>query len=628
MNNKVAAFGQRRAGVYLLSEIYNPDDTSSSVQNINKVIPAIGSLVVDDTVGEHNTLYVVYSVDAVTHKSTLVNAAFNESSNMIGDDANTMRMLFFSHAPTEYYYVVDVSGGRQPGVEYYIKSGSAFVLYTGDFVSGTTYYAKKMMTELHIDGRLSVYTSLANKYTIYHSATSTATAAQRISQYYLNGDGDMVEASMIPMERIMIPATNNEGDDIVTDAYRPVTCFTDLEMVDGDKYLVDVYDAAGGIISQFTLVGHDMSALVDINNAHRAITSMSVQCSQMSGNQFVIMANQTLDDLAFYLTIEYDRGDPIVIAIDNVNAYMHADISSLSVGGTIPILFKYYPSPSESLGITAGSTSYTIGATGRYISITKSLTMVESAASTKSKIAPIIYYRNNTFGLAPLVYFSDHTTTPAISTNYGTEAAVSGFTPSNITREQEVTLTYFKESISDNLSYVSKSTNTYTIKLNASTEASGVYYYFTDARGVYYGKAPRPKLIRTGQAADLTYKFSIASATGDYSAKDLFLKHYFYNANPPSPYGFTDALQPTHFRIRKLVYSSGVATGTAVISSEYSIDEFFSRIESNRVITTTENIYTNLAYPNTVIVEFLAANLNLSNSYDIIYGSPVDVTLS
>ena len=81
MNNKVSVFGQRRAGVYLLSEIYNPDDVTSSVQNINKVVPAIGSLVVDDTVGNHNTLYVVYSVDPITHRSTLVNACILDTTD-------------------------------------------------------------------------------------------------------------------------------------------------------------------------------------------------------------------------------------------------------------------------------------------------------------------------------------------------------------------------------------------------------------------------------------------------------------------------------------------------------------------------------------------------------------------
>ena len=41
MNDKVPVFGQRRAGVYLLSEIYNPDNVTSSVQNVGKVIRGI-----------------------------------------------------------------------------------------------------------------------------------------------------------------------------------------------------------------------------------------------------------------------------------------------------------------------------------------------------------------------------------------------------------------------------------------------------------------------------------------------------------------------------------------------------------------------------------------------------------
>ena len=120
MNNKVPAFGQRRCGVYLLSEIYDPDDTSSSVQNINKVIPAIGSLVVDDTIGEHNTLYVVYSVDAVTHKCTLVSASIMESADMVGDTRD-LRMLFGDTNSVDLYYETEDTT-RQAGVDYYVRN--------------------------------------------------------------------------------------------------------------------------------------------------------------------------------------------------------------------------------------------------------------------------------------------------------------------------------------------------------------------------------------------------------------------------------------------------------------------------------------------------------------------------
>ena len=628
MNNKVPAFGQRRCGVYLLSEIYDPDDTSSSVQNINKVIPAIGSLVVDDTIGEHNTLYVVYSVDAVTHKCTLVSAAYMETTDMAGDTKD-LRMLFGDYNTTDLYYETSDTT-RQSGVDYYIRNNDAlntYSLYTGDFVSGTTYYERKDLYGLQIDGRISVYTSLATDYTIYHTASSDGTSIETevVSQYYVD-DGLLVEDTEIKMDKITIPASDPYGEAIVTDAYRPRLCYSPTRIIPGDKYLVIVRDN-GHVISQFTLTGRYMSALADLNDARKTIVDITVSGSQYDSthNYFYISQDQKLDQLTFYLRVQYED-DAELIQIDNVNAFMYTegDLNTAITGSIIPVIFKYFPSNAENLGITHLDTSerhYSIGPTGRYVTVSSSIKVVESAFSEVSKIVPILYCSKVTpsvqYNILPLVYKTDFTD-PSVAIDYGNKKAVVDFDVGDTTTVQSVKLNYYKNSND----VVSTKTCVYQIKLNAANTADGVYYYFTDAGSdAAFGKDPRPTLK---QVSGNSYRFSISDVIGSYTIKDDFLKHYYYNANPPEPYSVKNPDQPTHFRIRKVLVGSGTASiSSSTAVGPLEIEAFFAQDPAAQTMNANATLHGTTAIPATALLEFLVKNQD--DSYKVLYGVPIDV---
>ena len=645
MNNKVAAFGQRRAGVYLLSEIYNPDDTSSSVQNINKVIPAVGSIVVDDTVGEHNTLYVVYSVDAVTHRSTLVNIEYNSGE----DDINNLRMLFFSSEPTPYYYpTTDLV--RQSDVTYYTLSNDEYSIFEGStFTVGTTYYEKKNLYELHVDERVSVYTSLGATYTIYHAASMNGvdSSTEVVSQYYVEedpyGNKNLIERTEVPMDKVVIPATDAYGQDTTTDAYRPRTCYTTERPKEGDTYLVIVRKSGSvdqtdivnrpRVVSQFTLTGHSMSHLVALNNDRRTIASITVGGNQYNSNEnyFFITQDQRLDHLAFFLTVNYTNGYSETVNIDNVNAfiYMEENVNTASAGSESKIVFKYFPSPSENLGLGTGR-GYTIGPTGRYITLTSKIKTIQTAFSVVSRIVPIFVYNPGSnppsYIIKPLCYHKDYSE-PVVIGDYSTSAtAVTGYNSTLTTDEQTIGLVYYYENSNTN-SPLTTYTENYTIRLYslANANSSGIYYYFRHPgadTGVIFGKDPRPTLRQT---SGNNYTFSVSTTSGQYSAKEYFLKNYYYNANPPSPFSASDTQQPTHFRIRKVTVSSNnVIIDSNIAYGPESIDSFFAQDPSSQIIATDQtSLHSTSTVPATAVLEFLTQNAN--NTYNVIFGVPIDV---
>ena len=632
MNNKVAAFGQRRAGVYLLSEIYNPDDTTSSVQNINKVIPAIGSLVVDDTIGEHNTLYVVYSVDAVTHKCTLVSASIMESADMVGDTRD-LRMLFGDTNSVDLYYETEDTT-RQAGVDYYVKvveeSGDSYSLYTGDFVSGTTYYERKDLYALQIDGRISVYTSTATDYTIYHTATAEGTTVDTevVSQYYIE-DGLLQEDTAVPMDQITIPATDPYGEATTTDAYRPRICYAPTKIIPGDKYLV-VVRSNGHVISQFTITGQYMSALADLNDARKTIIDITVSGSQYDSdhNYFYISQDQKLEQLTFYLRVQYED-DYELVQIDNINAFMYTegDVSTAITGSEIPIVFKYFPSHAENLGVVhldvpgVSGKHYSIGPTGRYATVTSSIKIVDSAFGEVSKIAPILYCSRESpsvqYGLIPLIYKTDYTD-PSVAVDFGSKKAVVDFNGGNFNDVQIVKLNYYKNSND----VVSTKTQNYQIKLNNPATSEGINYYFSDTgMAIVYGKDPRPAMR---QVSGNSYRFTISDESGNFTIKDDFLKRYFYNANPPKPYNAQNPNQPTHFRIRKITVGSGTAAIAASAAiGPTSIDSFFGQATDRQTMNASATLHSTGSVPAAALLEFLIKNAD--NSYKVLYGVPVDV---
>lgn len=676
MNNKVAVFGKRQAGVYRLSEIYNPDDVNSSVQNLNKVIPAIGSLVVDDTVGNHNTLYVVYSVDADTHRTTLVPASMTNLTDGASDTVtygNDLYMLFFNPTATACYYVT-TDATRQTGEVYYTKSNGNFYEYTGELVPGTTYYKHRSIYELNVDSRISIFGTTAVTYTLFKTSSlnSVDTATSVVSQFFTDPvSGETYESINIPMETITVPESDNSGNFITCQAKRPMSCYTADIPQDGDKLLLVAFDSTGRSVAQVVLNSHSMTGLEVLNSARHTIVSFTVTANQYDplDGKIYLVQGQDPEEIEFYPVVTYDDDTTETLAIDNISTFFYHDDYSNAIAGSddYPLVFKHYLSPVE---LTTPGGNYTLGETGRFISVTKALKVVASAASSIGKIMPIICYAGNSDGytILPLVYFSEMGI-PVLSRADGSVSGFQGLKYDGL--EQSVTLKYYNETLQQDVK------QSYRIALAENTITNGVWYWYRDTNDTnrtFFGKSPRPHLLRkhfvpTSDAsyqagktyyiynastgyytqfsgsvfeAGVTYYEDVSnrfyynvysSADSTYTNEaDWFLRYYYYATNPPKPYGVTSVLRPTHFLIRKVdltAWGEG-ADDTDVIpvatNSAISINDFFSRPLAERYLILNSALeFNNGSRPSTAIIEFLYSEGSGTSSMKYICGVGVDI---
>ena len=427
MNNKVSVFGQRRAGVYLLSEIYNPDDVTSSVQNINKVIPAIGSLVVDDTVGNHNTLYVVYSVDAVTHRSTLVNANILDTTD--GSDFSLAYgkcnyKLFFNDTVTKVYYRTQDTS-RKAQKNYYVKNSNLeFVLFTGNnFENGVEYYESIDCYEVAIDGRLNIFNNNAVNFSVWktpslnavdfpseHPDETPSISSTEVLTWFYNLDSDIdlqqngnppSSPATLPTGAVLydelgakidgvynpyhkIPLTtyidssiDGAGETVTKTVKCPRLFYTPIKPKQGEKYLLEVEDARGKIVAQTVLEGQPMLALQELNWKYRIITAFNIYTNNETNNPNLCYIPRwtSRDHLQFYFDIQYNDGSVDHFpGIDNVRIFAYGldgIDTTQPIGTRYKVLFKYFVPSVEQVSLNASSSipnrNYEVGPTKRYI---------------------------------------------------------------------------------------------------------------------------------------------------------------------------------------------------------------------------------------------------------------------
>lgn len=402
MNNKVPVFGQRRAGVYLLSEIYNPDDVTSSVQTINKVVPAIGSLIVDDTVGNHNTLYVVYSVDAITHRSTLVPAGLldtTDDSNLNFSYGNNNYKLFFSEKLSDPVYYVTEDTEWKPHKDYYIKvidaENPALFVYEpfmgNAFESGVTYYEAIYVYEAVVDSRLSIYNNDAETFTVFKSVAIGSTDGNNdvISWFYKLTpeerhaidpamEDSYLHNSKVPLLSYTDTTITNSGAISSRSAKSTRYFYTPFELKQGEKYLLIVNDNHGRPTAQVLLEGQPMLEIQRLNGKYRMITSFDIWTADDDAHPgergIYIPRNRSIEALQFYFNITYDDGTTDQLpGIDNIRlfAYGLEDIDiHAAIGTEYEILFKYFVPSVEQINLVNDSSNprnYSIGPTKRYI---------------------------------------------------------------------------------------------------------------------------------------------------------------------------------------------------------------------------------------------------------------------
>lgn len=639
MIKKVPIYGDGRASVYALSELYDPSKPVGSMQNIAAPTPRVNSLVIDDTVGEHNTLYVVYSVDPETRKFTLVPAKLSNDVDMYDNQivtyGNNVYMLYWKTTTMAIYdRTTDLTA--RPGKFYYTRSGeepdytyTRVSLTSGANLSSGTYYEKsnKTLWQLVVDRKISIYGTAITHFAIYRGSSITETSNNDlVSDYYLNENGQAIQSNRMTLEQSVVQATNGSGEEYTGIVKNPVTCYSSSEIVDNDVFCLVLYDNESRVVAQIAMMAHSMLGLSELASHQWPIESFTVTANQydpVDGKCFLIRG-QRVGELSFYPRIQYANGNTVSeAAIDNTKLYIYGkdEISTAVPGSEYRVLLKYYLANTESVS-TSDQRDYQIGETGRYIYTFVTVKIIAPSESSVSKIAPIpVYNSASGWTILPVVYYRNRQAPVAISSaNWQS----GGFDGQYYQNPQSLKIRTFETSPDSNVPVEFTSSYSITLYLPSSlTTDPKVLYTFHDdppVSGNIYGtnsqNSPRPRLIREVDGNLGTVRHFIPQRI--FTTKTVFLNAFYYAADPPTIAGESPARTPTHFQIRYPV--PGSATINTVMPNPVPIDDYANVLAISADMSNSEST------PGTCIVEFLYQGPGMAaDQFDYLYGVPVDV---
>lgn len=595
MSTKSILFGERAAGVYLMSEIYFPSKDTESVgpDQSGKIVPAVGSLIVDDTVGLHNQQYTVTAVDPLTYEPTLIPSTF-----VIDSTAQVDRVLSYGN--------------------------DIFMLYfssTTENVEGSNIN----LTRLIVDNKLSLFGKHAATYQLVQ--TDDEGDEHVISRRYIAGSNN----TLIPSGTV-IPMLDTGVEGI----RKCDGCYTDATLLEGEEIRCDVYTAGGILIAQIRLIakeGHLLNEKIGVANP---IVDMVIKGTQMTApGELYLYQGQNVKELGIYVDLIYSDGSARTIAIDNRRGFCYGleKVTSSIVNVKFDILIKYYLSASDAVG--SGSDVIDDGKI-RYISRTATITIIQNPSDVIAKISPIPMWDalNQCWYLRFLRYRSNRLSSPyAVELTSGSPTAdmtsdpefvqTSGFNGKLFSTEQTVTMIYHEQE--DNFGSSTQKEASFVIELRNRAsigEKGAVYWLIKDTVGSdkTYGDtsdgAIRPRIEYVGTTStDASYQIpAVFKETSNQTATEVFLENFYYNANPPKIGSEVVAPAPTHFRL-KLPDKKG----TPLVTSLIPVEDFRKKFTVNVPTGYSANFLLN----QTVVVEFVR-ELD-ATTCEYLYGVPVDV---
>lgn len=587
MSVKSVLFGEKEAKVYLKSEIFFPDsDNITDPSTSGKIVPAVGSIVVDNTNGLHNQLYVVTDVNQLTYFPTLIPASY-----VINDDAQVDRVLSYGN--------------------------DVFMLYFST-VTKTIDNSDVVLTRLIVDNKLSLFGKHAATYQLIQ--TDDNGSERIISRKYIAGSNNNLvpDGKTIPMS------------DTGVDGIRKCDgCYTDAMLQEGEEIRCDVFTAGGLLIAQINLIAKKAHLLNETVNTSNPIVGMVINgTQQLSNGDLYLFRGQNPKELGIYVDLKYADGTTSRVAIDNRRGFCYGldDVSSSIDDTEFQILIKYYLSDSDATGTIVDGSLETDTIT-HFITNTAKIKIISGAKDLISKVSPIPRWDTvaGEWKLDFLRYRDSRRQTPyasSVSTNPEYVSIVNGFNGKLFNAEQTVTIMY--KEVTNNLGTIAEKTASFIIELRdpRNTTATGKNFWLikdnanAPTYGDYTGAHRRPRITYVDSTITANKGYfipaNIFAANTSQTAVEVFLENFYSNANPPKRTDESIAPTPTHFRVKKV-------DGTLLTLSTVPVDEFTNNL--NLIIPQGSNA--NYLIGQTVVVEFLKEIDRATCEY--LYGVPVDV---
>ena len=649
--NKTVLFGEKAAGVYRMSDIYFPDEENPiSPEQSGKIVPAVGSLVVDDTKGLHNQQYTVVAVDQDTYYPTLIPSSFSYDTSTQPDRVvnygNDLLMLYFQKTTIQ-------------------KNGQNLVV-----------------TRLIVDNKLSLFGNHAATYQLlkYNDNGQLET----ISRWY-RPNGIMAGTAIPMLETGVNGIRKCDG------------CYTDSELTEGESIICRIYSAGGIQISELTLIAKKAHMLNELASVANPIVDMVIKSNQLLGKNILFLyTGQNVSELAIFPHLIYSDNSDVRVAIDGLKGFVYGleDIRTEIPGMEYRLLIKYYLGDDDVMigeenkcayyrtgdvkwqeGKTyytssivgdswmytkVPSSSYTVGdnipnTTEYFERVEVSIQMDESSTIrfiTKEVVVRILnidYERASKISLIPvwdsvnakwtfkfLKYMEKmHISPYPISANsldasylkFGDKTEQEYGTTFNTL--QNATITY-RNIVGE--SYVEASQNVYFQLKNKNTNLDLENYLISDTENAskQYGSNSnghtRPRIIyretaiMDGVDAGKNKYFipaSIFSGTSHQTPAEMFIDNFYYQANPPKDPDTQSSIVPTHFIVKNLSGAVISRYNNSVIS-EIPVAEFSSMLYLKLDSTNRSDCYVDT----TLIIEFLRKE---GNTTKYIYGVPVEV---
>jgi len=589
--NKVAVNSRQEPGTYRLSQIYDPDRDGTGPNASGKYIPALGSIVTDDTVGTHTTAYVVVAVDADTYKSTLLPieatlSAGQTTVDKLYDYGNRVYMLYYTPA------TVQNRQGRMENVLHLIVDDRLVFFAT----NAVAYYITK--NNVNITRYMGPVTDFSDE------DLRTELQAQ------LNAGA--TDIKIAPVYRATTDDRGYDTDNTSMSKCAACECSNTITFQDSDQVIIHLIDKDQNEVTKITLLSKKSQANVPLTAL--SVVDFDVTCNQyLTGEEsvaiqasdvltqypelaeatneqdiFKLIRGQDVSQLTFYPRITLSNGQTFIASVDKKNGFVYGlkDVNSETVGAVFSLVFKYYLPPNLKVDITSEeiqSGNNSILSTGRnYVSVMKKLIVVQATGESLAKVSmiPIFSAGQNSWNVAFAGYDHGRKSRLNIKLTSDDNFSLESGAPFNGTAfgeeyPQAVKLSLANVVIGEGASSSYTQKNVLTVfkpEYDTPSIQPPTLFRLKDYgnTSIVYGNTNtgyhRPIISRILDENDVaTYRFKfpcpisgmragVPVVKGDNmdateAQMQVFLTNYYYNANPPKLPSELQAPVPTHFNL-------------------------------------------------------------------------------
>lgn len=430
-------YGETERRVYPLSMIYDPSvDDPTSLESEAKIIPAVSSLIVDDTSGLHNAVYVVIAVDNETLKSTLRPAAFaeinDETVDRILSYGSNLYMLYYSPVTIVDESGTEVQCNRLSIDDKFTLFGNHSSNYqlirtlpdgTKQVISQTTVDAITVVNagatlanglfkrvDSNAEGTDRVWTRSGKTVKIKHNSSTNkwelVNIATNVVYYTASIDDENKEPwelqwtatdpryGTVPnLSHVISPngVYGGVAETVIGSGIRKcISCYSFADFEDGEAITINIYDAAGILLASSTLITKRALVLHDLSDESNPIVKFEITANQMIDGTLFLYRNQDPDELAIYPKITYANGEQEIVSVGDGNGYCYGkdEINTKFVGVEYPITVKYYIPIETQTTIAEGIDDR------RFLVATANVKIVDATENTLSKISVIPTYNS------------------------------------------------------------------------------------------------------------------------------------------------------------------------------------------------------------------------------------------